>query len=321
MIFQVLRRAQPLAGTRPGSTWILLYHLVDGGTGLGYDISQELFGEHLDMLKEQADVISMQTLARDLRAGRARSTRTGDAADAGADDTAAAGAGSAPDDAGADAAATRADATGALRPRVVITFDDAFVNFYDKALPLLAERSLPSIMYVPPSFVNGDGIHPMYEPRFAHLGPMTWEQLADSTSAGVEIGSHTYQHREMTSLDPSELLDAFQRANDQLEDKLGIRPPAVSYPEGFVNPRVIRAAARFHETGVIGGGLAIDFGSAEQPPTHEYMLQLPRLPLKDDMSAELLSRYLQAGVCLEEIANDNLRRVKAKVAKFRRSRK
>src|SRR5262245_35014240 len=71
----------------------------------------------------------------------------------------------------------------ARTPVVVLTFDDAYLNFRQVAWPALAERGLPVMLYVPVGFVNGS-IAPI---RGTTLPACTWSDLRTLASEGVSI--------------------------------------------------------------------------------------------------------------------------------------
>ena len=270
MIRALLRAAQHLVReTSQPLTWVLGYHLVRGGTGLSIDTPRAQFLDQLRLLSDNAAIVPLSELTRRLGDGTAAAPQT----------------------------------------QVVLTFDDAFLNFYEEVLPLLVENSLPATLFVPPGFINGDGNHPLYHPRFSHLRPMTWEQVRECAKAGVEIGSHTYRHTNLTRLTAAELTQELSGSRQDIEEHLGVRPACVCYPEGFVNRSVVRAAAQSFECGVVGGGRAIRAAHGED------MMKLPRLPVRADMSAEDLSRVLNQSVYLEEWAADKVRRLRGRVAK------
>lgn len=279
MIRGLLRIAQPLAGRSPGRTWLLGYHLVDGGTDLAIDISRKHFIDQLDLLSERADFISLRDLLGELNSDSLR--QKGDLCQF-------------------------AESPG--RPRVVLTFDDAFLNFYDVVLPLLVDRSLSATLYVPSGFISGDGDHPLSHPAFRDLPPMSWAQLHEAVTGGVEIGSHTHRHTNLAHLPVSILADELRRSQAEIEQGVGVRPRSICYPRGIVSTRVALAAGRFYASGVTGGGRSIG------PSRHEDLLRLPRLPVRRDISPEAFVELLEQPVCLEEWAADKLRQVRARVA-------
>jgi len=254
------------------------YHLVGAGTGLAIDVSRQRFAEHLDVLSSRAKVVGLRDVVLEVRTGRV----------------------------------SRGE-----RPRVVLTFDDAFLNFYDVILPILLARSFLATLYVPPGFVNGDGNHPLYAQRFAHLGAMSWDQLREAVAAGVEIGSHTYRHTNLARLPKPELIDEFHRSQAEIEEKLGVRPASVCYPEGFVTGSVCRAAGRFYESAVVGAGRPVSLrrrrSSGDAPTGAGDLLRLPRLPVRADMNAETLAAVLEQSISLEEWAADKARRLRGRI--------
>lgn len=287
---EAFKRVQRLVPQTAGHTWVFGYHLVGGGTGLPIDTPRDDFIAQLDLLQEEAEIIPLRELVRDLRRG------------GGAGGMRTTGDGSEVWPAGpAESGGPGWEVGAGRRPRVVLTFDDAFQNFYEVVLPILAARGLPATLYVPPGFINGDGNNPLYIERFAHMGPMTWEQLAHAVLAGIEIGSHTYRHTNLVRLPITEVAAEMGKAQDEIERVLDVRPTSVCYPEGFFNDQVVRAASRFYESGMTGGGMAI------RPGRRVDLLRLPRLPVLARDTVEDLAAKLHQGVCLEEWASSRIR--------------
>lgn len=278
MMRDLLRRLQPLAGRSPGRAWLLGYHLVEGGTDLAIDVPLKHFRDQLGLLGERAEFISLRELLAELRR-----------------------------DSPEQMGGRRHPSETPGRPRVVLTFDDAFLNFYDVVLPLLIERSLPATLYVPSGFINGEGRHPFSHPSSRDMPPMSWAQLREAAAAGVEIGSHTHHHTNLVRLSARELDDELRRSQMEIAERLGLRPTSLSYPGGVVSTRVARTAGLFYASGVTGGGRPVG------PPSRLDLLRLPRLPVRRDISPAVFVRLVEQTVCLEEWAADKLRQVRARV--------
>ncbi len=257
------RLGQALVPRSPGAAWILAYHLVGQGTELVIDSPRQEFAEHLDMLWENCDVIGLDDLVDRLKPGAAA-------------------------------------ATAKTRPSVVLTFDDAFLNFYEVALPMLAERRIPAVLYVPAAFLNGEDRHPLDDARYTGLKPMTWAQVAEAAGSGVTIGSHSYHHRDLRQLSEPDLLTEFESSADEIQRRTGVRPTSVCYPLALANAAVSRAAGRFYSSGVVAGGVAV-------PARIPDLLRLPRLPVRAGTSVERLAAILERRVCLEEWAASKVR--------------
>ncbi len=130
---------------------------------------------------------------------------------------------------------------------VALTFDDAFANFYELALPLLTDFALPATVFVVTDHVGGQ--NDWSAPGVAHgavplLPLMSWEHLATLSERGIEIGAHTRRHPRLTGLTPSARADEIDGAAQRLEQELRTRPKAFAYPFGDVNHGVREAVGR-----------------------------------------------------------------------------
>ncbi len=78
---------------------------------------------------------------------------------------------------------------------VVLTFDDGYADFVEKAVPLMVEHGFPATVFVTTGWLDDAG------PHAAGSAPdrmMSWAQLAELPAAGVEIGAHSHGHPDST---------------------------------------------------------------------------------------------------------------------------
>lgn len=61
---------------------------------------------------------------------------------------------------------------------------------------------------------------------------MTWDHVRELRAAGMDVQSHTHTHRVLQTLPPERLADELTTSRKKLEDVLGERIRAVSYPVG-----------------------------------------------------------------------------------------
>ncbi|HET9223743.1 MAG TPA: polysaccharide deacetylase family protein, partial [Roseiflexaceae bacterium] len=73
-------------------------------------------------------------------------------------------------------------------------------------------------------------------------GYMSWEQLAALRDAGMEIGAHTIDHYDLTTLDPAESERQIVQSKIDLEHALGISIVSFCYPTGLYNWSVVEQA-------------------------------------------------------------------------------
>lgn len=157
----------------------------------------------------------------------------------------------------------------------VITFDDAYEDFYDCVLPLVLKHALPVTMYVPTGFLDDPSRPPISRSirDASKLRPVTWLQLQEiSTCTLVTIGSHTHSHREMTSLSDDEVLAEVQCCDESLALRLGVQVHHFAYPRGIWDERVEKILqGRYETVALVGGGSLLT--SAFDPQ------RLPRVPI------------------------------------------
>jgi peptidoglycan/xylan/chitin deacetylase (PgdA/CDA1 family)/SAM-dependent methyltransferase len=136
---------------------------------------------------------------------------------------------------------------------VVFTFDDAYMDFYECAWPLLKRYGFLATMFVPVSFVGGRAEWDRWCGEPAAL--MSWDQIKIAQREGVRFESHGLAHRRVTDMKPDEIRYEVTASRDALKREVGVRPTAFSYPFGVVNNA---AAAAVEESGyahaVVGTG-------------------------------------------------------------------
>ncbi|MDQ6772411.1 MAG: polysaccharide deacetylase family protein [Candidatus Dormibacteraeota bacterium] len=111
---------------------------------------------------------------------------------------------------------------------LILTFDDGYRDFHTTALPILRRHRFTAVAYVVPGFVG----------RQRYLSS---EQMREIDAAGIEIGSHTVNHPDLTAL-PAPLLEFQLRASKSyLENLLGHPVLDFCYPSGRYNAGVAAA--------------------------------------------------------------------------------
>jgi peptidoglycan/xylan/chitin deacetylase (PgdA/CDA1 family) len=126
---------------------------------------------------------------------------------------------------------------------VVLTFDDAFSDFYTNALPVLRDFNLKATLYVTTGYIGessrwlnslGEGARPT----------MTWEQLAEVADEGlVECGSHSHTHPQLDAIPRARAQEEIAQSKHLLETYLGHEITSFAYPHGYYDSTV-RAMVR-----------------------------------------------------------------------------
>lgn len=164
---------------------------------------------------------------------------------------------------------------------VALTFDDGYANFYEEGAAALAARGFSATVFVVSGHVGGRND---WEPPPARLGsrPMlSWSQLSELSSAGIEIGAHTRRHRDLRRLSTPEAMDEIGGSRAEIEDRLGRSVESFAYPFGYASPdalEIVRREFRAACTTVVR--------RAGREPLHElprvdmYYLRTPRQLLR-----------------------------------------
>jgi len=108
---------------------------------------------------------------------------------------------------------------------VVLTFDDGYADFYTTALPILRSHDFRATAYIVSGFVGWPGY-------------MTAAQVLEADRSGIEIGSHTVNHPNLTRLSYGAVRSQLIESKQFLERLLGHPVVSFCYPSGKVNSMV-----------------------------------------------------------------------------------
>ena len=168
---------------------------------------------------------------------------------------------------------------GAHEKPVVLTFDDGFACMHENVLPILNEFGFRATFFIVPGYVGttlwGDPVTGRWsrEPSPGRVAcpVMCWEQVLGLHRAGMEIGSHTLSHRNLTDLPEQDARREVTESRRVLEQMLATRVRGFSYPRGCVTQAL---AHLVQESGY-------DYACTTQPgdlssAMHRFLL--PRVP-------------------------------------------
>ena len=124
-----------------------------------------------------------------------------------------------------------------IKKGVLLTFDDAYLDFWVKALPIFMELKVRSVIFVPVALV---GSYNQWDyDRIRIKKPiMNWEHIKELHSLGFEIGSHSLTHPYLSKIDPQKAWEEIYTSKVILEDKLGTEIKAFCYPYGDYSQQV-----------------------------------------------------------------------------------
>jgi peptidoglycan/xylan/chitin deacetylase (PgdA/CDA1 family) len=114
---------------------------------------------------------------------------------------------------------------------VIIVFEEAYLELYELAFPILQELGMKAVVFV----VADQGIRRSIWDRLEgrHVLPlMTERQVIEMHSAGFEIGSHSLTHANLTTLPRETAWEEISRSRMLLEIMLNAPVRSFAYPYG-----------------------------------------------------------------------------------------
>jgi peptidoglycan/xylan/chitin deacetylase (PgdA/CDA1 family) len=126
---------------------------------------------------------------------------------------------------------------------VVLTFDDAYVNFIEHALPVLRRHGFPAVVYAISAWLGRRMNWARPEPGRPQPQLMTAAQLLEIRAAGITVGSHGATHAKLGELEPDAQRRELADSRAALEDALGEAVEHLCYPFGSFDRSAVTLAA------------------------------------------------------------------------------
>lgn len=108
---------------------------------------------------------------------------------------------------------------------VVLTFDDGYRDTYEVALPILKQYGFKSVMFIPASEAGQR---------------LSWQELNEMKNAGMQIGSHSFTHRDLGVMPAAEQAEEIAKSKELLDRYLTQDTRDFCYPNGSYNGETLR---------------------------------------------------------------------------------
>ena len=104
--------------------------------------------------------------------------------------------------------------------KILLTIDDGFLSFYEKAWPILKEKKIPFILFVSTREVGA-------------FNYMSWDQIREIDKEDfVEIGNHSHTHEYLVDENSELIKEDIKKSISIFEKELGKNSDFFSYPFG-----------------------------------------------------------------------------------------
>lgn len=162
---------------------------------------------------------------------------------------------------------------------VILTFDDGYIDNYTTLLPILEKHGMKATVFI---ITNDIGLE----------GYLSWDQLRDMQTRGIEIGSHTANHQPLANMDEAQADDELRLSKLLLEWN-GIRTVyAFSYPNGSYSSETPELLQKNEYLAAVTGDAGLNSFK-----TDSYLLQRINIPRPHFGLWEFRLRLLKAQLC------------------------
>ena len=176
--------------------------------------------------------------------------------------------------------------TGNGRKPVAITFDDGFRDFHTEAFPILQRHRFQATMYLPTAFIADE------RQSFQSRDCLTWSEVSELHSAGIEFGSHTVTHPKLIEADWPRIGVELRDSKAAIEQRLRGNVTAFAYPYAF--PQAQKDfVSRFGQSLKQAGYESCATTEVGRVGPGDDLLSLKRLPINEADDAPFLRAKLE----------------------------
>lgn len=122
------------------------------------------------------------------------------------------------------------------RALVSVTFDDGWTSQFSNALPILNKYGLKATFYI----ISGELTD---QPDY-----MTGSQVNNLYLQGMEIGSHTVSHVDLTQATQASLVNQMSQSQTTLQNLIGASVTSFAYPYGAYNANTIAVGKQYYQS-------------------------------------------------------------------------
>jgi peptidoglycan/xylan/chitin deacetylase (PgdA/CDA1 family) len=138
---------------------------------------------------------------------------------------------------------------------VALTFDDGPSPYTDRLLQILKDNDAKSTF-----FLIGNKVA---------ANPAGAKRIAD---AGMEVGNHTWEHPNMTTIPPEDIGGQISKASDAIQAATGSRPNLLRTAGGLINDNVLAAAKQQGMADINWDVIPFDWMNDSNTAATRYML-------------------------------------------------
>ena len=183
-----------------------------------------------------------------------------------------------------------------IKKKFVITFDDGYKNLAKYVLPFLKKNKIKATCFIVSNSIGKYNYWDEQNKSFTKRKIMSLKQIKSWVSAGLEIGSHTLNHHDLTTLSNDDKLIEITKPIEILKKKLGIKVKTFSYPFGKYDNKSKYIVKKNYK-------YAVNTKRSRYEKNSFSLNMLPRIPINYDTS--IFKLFLKTSTIYEDIKYKN----------------
>lgn len=177
--------------------------------------------------------------------------------------------------------------------RWLLTFDDGNASDYELVFPFLLESNMSATFFV-------------ITERIGQPGYLTWSQVDEMWRHGMCIGSHSHSHHRMTDLSSKLAYEEFVVSKKILEDRLGSKIEAFSFPYGAMDNDLYKQGLTAGYTYICNSAHGVVCGKKPLIPRNSINSRMEWSAIKKVLDPNFSTRILWLG---EDIAKASFKKL------------